>query len=510
MQVNNRFLEAVLPNYNFYFQCNNHGYDYYCSSACILTKESVISDHVMYIAKLDEINIDFDKLYYNNIIFISDKKEVINSINLTKNMVLIVTQDDIMHVFELIHGIIDEYMLWSDNLLDVLVKENNLDQLVEAGYNKIQKPFNIIDLTERILAYTKNDGCTLQKWNDSKKYGYTYSDSDISIMLKKIYKAIEKKEPAILFIDELKKRTMCIPILNHGFMCGKLVILEYDDVFTYADILIAQYFASIASIQLSRSQAEYYNKDNAYSEIMNELLSDDTRYDAAMLKRLAILGWDNNKKLYLLMICSLDIKYPKSMMVKVQDYLEKLNILPKCIWTIYQNNLIMIFDSGKEIIDNMNKELEFFLKEKNLYAGLSREFNSLKHIRDQIKYAADAIRLGRTKNKSQRFFQYDNYKIHRLREIVGENEDYEIFYYKPLINLIEYDIENGTEYSKTLKYYMQTGLNSMETASSMYVHRNTITYRIKKSEEIMNATLKNGDTIFQIQLTFKLMDDQQK
>ncbi len=66
--------------------------------------------------------------------------------------------------------------------------------------------------------------------------------------------------------------------------------------------------------------------------------------------------------------------------------------------------------------------------------------------------------------------------------------------------------EMNRELKKTLKAYLDCHCSIMETANRLYLHRNTVRYRIKKCEEIMGNDLSDSQYCFQLQLCLILSD----
>ena len=63
------------------------------------------------------------------------------------------------------------------------------------------------------------------------------------------------------------------------------------------------------------------------------------------------------------------------------------------------------------------------------------------------------------------------------------------------------------ELRNTLKTYLELKCNITETSNKMFIHRNTVKYRIKKCEEILDREIDDSDFIFQLQLSLILTED---
>ena len=75
-----------------------------------------------------------------------------------------------------------------------------------------------------------------------------------------------------------------------------------------------------------------------------------------------------------------------------------------------------------------------------------------------------------------------------------------------LIRLIMYCRENGDELLETLKVFLHSGRSKTETAKKMYVHVNTIKYRISQIQNITGVDFGNDDTALNFIFAIKLFE----
>ena len=68
------------------------------------------------------------------------------------------------------------------------------------------------------------------------------------------------------------------------------------------------------------------------------------------------------------------------------------------------------------------------------------------------------------------------------------------FHDETIGDLEVYDEVNNTDYVELLINYFENNCKVNETASSLYIHRNTVNYKINKIEEILDLNLSDiGD-----------------
>jgi len=70
--------------------------------------------------------------------------------------------------------------------------------------------------------------------------------------------------------------------------------------------------------------------------------------------------------------------------------------------------------------------------------------------------------------------------------------------------VFDHDQLHGTSYMLTLENYFINNLNVTETSKAMFLHRNTLIYRIEKIKEILNLDLKHSEELLRIQLALKI------
>ena len=72
--------------------------------------------------------------------------------------------------------------------------------------------------------------------------------------------------------------------------------------------------------------------------------------------------------------------------------------------------------------------------------------------------------------------------------------------------LKQQDASAGTEYYRTLAVYLREERDQTKTADVLCVHRNTLIYRIKKIEQILETDLEDERQRFLLLISFYLED----
>lgn len=71
---------------------------------------------------------------------------------------------------------------------------------------------------------------------------------------------------------------------------------------------------------------------------------------------------------------------------------------------------------------------------------------------------------------------------------------------KLVLPLVDYDRERGSDLVKTLSVYFDAGANASETADRLFLHRNSLLYRLERIGELTGLDLKDPDARLALQL----------
>ena len=78
--------------------------------------------------------------------------------------------------------------------------------------------------------------------------------------------------------------------------------------------------------------------------------------------------------------------------------------------------------------------------------------------------------------------------------------------YEKLLDLVQSDKVQNTEYIKTLRTYLEHNLNTVQSAKSLFIHRSTFLYRLERIRSILETDLEDADELFYLNLSLHLLD----
>ena len=134
--------------------------------------------------------------------------------------------------------------------------------------------------------------------------------------------------------------------------------------------------------------------------------------------------------------------------------------------------------------------------------GISTNANHLRELADRYKEAQVAIEVGRVFESDKTIINYENLGlgriIYQLPTTLCEMFLNEVFKKNPIETLDEDTLE-------TINRFFENNLNVSETSRKLYVHRNTLVYRLEKIKKITGLDLREFDhaIVFKVAMMVK-------
>lgn len=185
----------------------------------------------------------------------------------------------------------------------------------------------------------------------------------------------------------------------------------------------------------------------------------------------------------------------------------------KIIYINQGDSIIVIFPineknnekhTPKDIAKDLVKNIQSRTQDLDISIGIGSCLEELKDLKKSIYNAQKAVKLLKIDKEKSRIASYSDIGIYRLLFEVDKQEEMKNFYQETLGSLIEYDLENSNNLLNTLEAYIEQNGNLPRTAEILFIHKNTLIYRIRRIEEILQCDLKNINHLVNISTALKI------
>ncbi len=158
-----------------------------------------------------------------------------------------------------------------------------------------------------------------------------------------------------------------------------------------------------------------------------------------------------------------------------------------------------LFRMGKRIKNTISQQMKF-----KVTIGIGEYHEDIRGISKSFKEATQALDVGTKLEGAGDIYHVDNLGVGKLlAEIKGESQ-------QEFMEKTIYSTKNNKEKKinetllETLKAFFDNNLSISKTAQVIYVHRNTLLYRLRRVKEITGLDPKKFDDAIQLRLALKM------
>lgn len=169
----------------------------------------------------------------------------------------------------------------------------------------------------------------------------------------------------------------------------------------------------------------------------------------------------------------------------------------KSFVTNSEGELILLFCNYREdaIIKILNRIMTALHTHwHTFYLGIGDNLQNLDHISTSYKQALKMMNFNKKQGKKNEFCLYRELGLYKLFFALENTKVLEEYYEDCLGLLEEYDLRKNTNYIEVLRLYLENNGSINETAETLFLHRNTVNYKIRKIEEMLGCNLSRIET----------------
>mgnify|MGYP000992175475 CR=1 FL=1 len=289
-------------------------------------------------------------------------------------------------------------------------------------------------------------------------------------------------------IETLKKNEGIVldKAKNITYFFIELLEKEYIGVITGANEVSKNYAYMVAKLLESAIKREENNLNK--QDFFKELLLN--RLDASK-----ILSYKEKYNLIDQSFYIINILTQAKDIKDIMEFLQELLQEPDVIIPIQGGNIAVLKTCGVEedyqsagefaqmIIDNIEQELS---KTVSIgVGGIAKDYLSVAQMYSQ---SLSAVRLGTLIEEKSRVYSYKDYLFIKLLEDLSKDKVNQ--YLNMSLDKTAQEVFKDRELLDTAEQFLNNSLNISETARIMYMHRNTLIYRLDKIENMTGLNLR--------------------
>lgn len=369
----------------------------------------------------------------------------------------------------------------------------SMDALIERGYAYLGNPFAIHNSDGKLLAYSRQAGLRDAAWK-SEAFLSTLSQFH-SVENATAMEHARRDQVPVLLTSENGPQQLRMVLGSRGQTLGYLTVVAQFRPFSGADSQIAELLGCFITLDLLRQ--------NSITRVSVS--------DAGHLKSFLEAGEVNlpevpqwleqqnctcDQRYYLLLFNgSSSSKTPFFDVDSVLSLLDRL--FPNDICTRLEAGVVLLLQCTGTIRHSAALDELFTSLSPAVNAGISNPFRSLAEAgHGALRQARSALELGSVLHPEHRCYYYEDYAVYTALRAAANHIDLRELLPTGLQELLDSDTTG--ESLHTLEIYLSTGGKKARAAELLYIHLNTLKYRISTLSAKLDADLDDPATMFSL------------
>ena len=392
----------------------------------------------------------------------------------------------------------------------MLSRSTSLSTIVQYAGRMLGNPLMVTDETFCVLAYTQSQPVPDPVWQEIISNRASSPRLVDQTNVNGFWKRLENS-PAPLFVDEeafkgCAKRAVA-KIKVGSRTKGYIALLEYDRPIDEEDMQALQMLAEMLGIKFheesSVSEAVGQMRDRFAKEILTGAVdSEKTIRRMAETMKLKFSAWH--------MVVSVR---PVSAEEYIGRHLDVLSDLFKraaglCIYTFdgISAYYILSFPKKPDEKNMIRRTVQEYIVQNRFLCFVSRAAGRLTDLENCCREVREMAETFRGSAGGKTIFFYKYFAPCAMIQKAFEGNGGEIYRCEALERLVRYDQEYGTHCVETLRSFFRNNQNVSDTAKELFLHRNTVNYRIAKIREILGEDFDDHRIRLHLQMTVMYMD----
>ncbi len=286
---------------------------------------------------------------------------------------------------------------------------------------------------------------------------------------------------------------------------------------------VVEQAATVIALEIVKMRSIAETERRFRSNFIEEILQGRINSKTDVLSRGEQYGWDLSQKYTPVVIEIVDHGDLLTVARDQEDFLKAVRRLWTAVLHVTaDSSRIITVDIGARILlliraDGSGDSEAFIQKlihriqedmspdKRTIGAGIGRTLKDIMDLKKGFDQALKALEIGQLVSGKGAITHYDELGVYRVLSIYGSHPETVKFSQELLGVLSKSDQFNNTDYINTLDSFLQSNCNLREASLKLYIHYNTLRYRLSKIEEITGVDLNSSEDRLSFQLALRIM-----
>lgn len=428
---------------------------------------------------------------------------------------LVAVDLDIFEIYDRLSAVMKQYQNWFLRMLEATNIRNDIHDIVNAAAELAGMPLVLLNSSYRVIYCSETRRISDPIADELFETG-VLSDNSEKILFGE--DRCENKQNGVLVFRSLESGNVCWiqKVLKDNKVISTMLLFATDSRKDFDAATIMELTRiSISRIMQIPGGAGYWTEAD-FKTLLDDIVSQRLTDEREINSRLEMLSPSPSVFCTFIVIefnSPGGIPHPFTHL-----FIQLEEIFPDSNATVYDDSVVLMISRPDRVFQPTpifnNERFTELLVRYNAYASISNATSRRSMLRTNYLIDKSILQLGKALciGPKQRFFFFEDYAeyfmidlcINSFCELLG-HDDIIYLTHPEAISLARYDKENHTNLLDVLYYYCLNNCNVVRTAKAAYMHRNTVTNKIAKIQEIIKSDLDKVQTQQRMIFSYKIL-----
>lgn len=380
-------------------------------------------------------------------------------------------------------------------------ESRDLDAVLNAASIRLGNFLLFSDMNFKILAHSTSFPVTDPLWKQNIEQGYCSYDFIAAVrQLEPVRKAAFTTDAIEVTCPESPYRKLSSKVFLGSVQVGFVLMIESETAVTPQHLEHLRAVSRAVSYTISRYMPYLFQGGGQYQQFLYDLLIGASLEEAAQ----QLTGLTFSPRLAALSVRPtryLGLRYLKE---NVGETLRQA--FPGTHIAYHEGGVaaLLPLEEAADLPPEQLARLEAFAGEAHVRIGVSNAFSRVENFAFHYARANSALELARRLGSGEAVCRYLDYQVYDLLAQAADPAQLGLYCHPALALLRQYDHRTDGALYQTLRTYLDCGCSIKQTAAALFIHRNSLVYRLERISQIGQLDLEQPDTRFLLRLSYRI------
>lgn len=411
-----------------------------------------------------------------------------------------VRHEDFWDVFNLANELIYESLNAEASLFQLsqgALSGQSIVSLINSAATLLGNALILVSTDSKVLAHSTNYEIMDPLWKDNVNKGHYSEEFRQLVRANKDISQWGKQdgETKIISLSKDVQKKLVARIIKDGHLVGSLIMIEHHSKISISHTKQLPLVGKILFDSFLDNAGS--TDDPFYTNILYSLLDQSDTADTLELITMTKATFPEE----MVVIVARFIRKMENRYLKRSISIELERIFPTGHPVQYKSYIAILVPS---ISVQQKEELKNLADKESISLGISWPFSDIFQFKRHFNQGVTCIKQAQHFGQNKDVFEYTDFSFYDLLYNYTGKLPLENYCHPELKKLKEYDRENNTEFYTTLRIYLENNKSLSATAKAMFVHRNSMVYRINRINQLLMLNLDDIKVVQSLMDSFRI------